>query len=76
MEINSKLLAIVAILVGLSGIASNAIGLNDIKKGEHPTARNYLTINLIINIMFIIGAGGYLWLSYKSGAVAQTFKLF
>jgi hypothetical protein len=74
MQISPVVLAIVAILVGITGIASNAIGINDIEK--HPNARNYLIFNLIVNIAFIVGAGGYLWMTSKSGGTTQLLNLF
>lgn len=76
MQISPVVLAIIAVLVGLGGIASNAIGLNDIKEGTHPTARNYLIFNLIVNIAFVVGASGYLWMTYNSGGTSQVLKLF
>lgn len=76
MEISPVTLAIIAIIVGILGIASNAIGLDDIKPNTHPTARNYLVFNLIINIAFVIGSIGYLWLTFNSGGTSQVLKLF
>ena len=77
MNISPVVLAIIAILVGIAGITSNAIGLADIKPKEHPTARTYLIINLLINIAFVLGASGYLWLSFSTGGiVTQGLSLF
>jgi hypothetical protein len=77
MHISPVVLAIVAILVGIAGITTNAIGINDIKPKEHPKARSFLIINLIINIVFVLGGVGYLWMSFNSGSVAtKALSLF
>lgn len=67
-------LAIVALLVGIFGITSNAIGINDIK--DHKAARKYLIVSLVGNILIVLGSLVYLWLYYNTGGAGQLLKLF
>lgn len=69
-------LTIIAILVGLGGITSNAIGVNDIDPEQHPAARTYLIINLVLNICIVLGACLLLWSLSSAGPVSQLLTRF
>ena len=74
MEINPLVLAVVALLAGLAGITTNAIGINDVSTKAHPKAHLYLVINLVISILVAVGSIGYIGLHIKSGG-APSFHL-
>jgi hypothetical protein len=74
MEINPLVLAVVALLAGLAGITTNAIGINDVSAKDHPRARLYLIINLVISVLVAVGSVGYIGLHIKSGG-APSFRL-
>ncbi len=75
MEVNPLVLAVVALLAGLAGITTNAIGINDIDVKTHQKAHIFLIINLVISVLVSVGSLVYIGLHLKSGNV-PSFKLF